>query len=184
MERNRYVIVLVFCTSHSISRTFRNRTLKQGLRLIRRHPKLIYLLCGSFLCGLLTGSKHRHVVPADGHVAVNYDFLGTRYIPYSDLNHACPDIRGWVMLEGEGEKPDLSKYEGRERSVLYATFGRIIMWATFGLVQCDNCTSLTRSIMRDMGIPVSRWAWSPRHLLQWCTENGFDFFAGEPPASC
>lgn len=184
MERTRYAIVLVFCTSHTFTETFKNRTWKQVYRLCRRHPKLVYLLIGSALCGFLTGSKHRHVLPADGKVAVNYDFLGTKYIPYQDLKRAMPHIRGWVLLEADGEKPDLSKYEGIKRSVIYATMGRVLMWATFGLIQCDNCTSLTRSVMRDMGIPVPRWAWSPKHLLQWCTENGFDFFAGDPPASC
>ena len=183
MERNRYAIVLIFSTGHSISGLFENRTLRQCLRLIRKHPKLIYLLIGSFLCGVLTGSRHRHVLPADGEIAVNYDFLGVKYLPYQGVARLMPGVRGWIQLPGEGDPPDLTKYEGRTRSVIYATLGRIIMWATFGLIQCDNCTSLTRMVMRDMGIPVSRWAWSPKHLLLWCTENGYDYFAGDPPVS-
>ncbi len=183
MERTGNVIILVFAEGHTISGLLKKRTPKQLLRLLRKHPRIVYMHFGSFLSWLVTGSSHRHVLPSDGTVAIDFTWTEIRYRPHSGLARAMPGITGWVMLESDGDPVDMEKYTAKKRGVISTTIKGLFMWATFGIYQVENCTSLARNIMLDMGIPVSRWAWSPRHLLQWCTQNGYDFYAGDPPSS-
>ena len=181
MKRNRYVIILVFASGESIGRFYRGKTWKRRWKVTRKYPCLIYHLLGLWLTGKLINSMHRHVSPSDDTIAMSYNYFNVSFIPAHLIDKNIPNITGWVVVDGPN-KPNLGQHEGLKTSRVYSTIMNLLMWATRGLIQTRNCSSLTRDIVRELGIDVPRRVWNPALLLLWLTENGYAFFTGPPPS--
>tara|TARA_Y100001973_G_C5160182_1_gene313077 strand:- start:49 stop:615 length:567 start_codon:yes stop_codon:yes gene_type:complete len=175
-QRNRYAYAVMFTRGPQIQDYFRGKSLRDAWRLIKRRPKAVYQLAGGWLCGLLTLSRHRHVIVADDEVIMDFGFEELNFHPLSKFQRDHHNLNGFVMFYSN-IKPDWTLYEGIETSLWYATAGRLLMWATRGVYQCKNCTTVTRYFLECMGVRVPRKCWNPKLLLLWMTENGFTFTA-------
>jgi len=181
MERNRYVYLIVFTRGPIWSERMKGKGWRRRLHFIRRRPGMAYQLLGSWLSMVLTGSEHRHIVVTDMSMALDHSFDGVRYRLHEHLHHD-KSINGWVSFESS-HQIHWPQFEGREATLFGATVKRLLMWATRGLYQFNNCTATAREVLFLCGIQPPRRCWNPRLLLQWFTENGYDFTAGPPPSA-
>ena len=180
MKRNRYAIIVIFTEGRKLSDVFDGRSWKQRIRLIRRAPKVLYQVFGTWLCGLAIRSRHRHVLIGDSQFLLNYGFQQIDVYAYND-GIKMPNILGWIVVEIDMEPDMAAAPHFKKRSLWYATLARLAMAFSRGLYQCDNCTVLVRDVLQHHGLDVPKKCWNPKALLLWMTENGHDFIAGSPP---
>ena len=157
-------------------------------RMFRKKPGLFYEIASSYFGKLAIGGDHRHVAVTDGEVVVDYAWRQFRYWPYEQYIKKFRNINGYVLIPiNEDSKygwegVDLGQYKKPDRSYLRGTITIWLMGLTRGLYQTTNCTTTARQVLGDAGIHVPRRVWNPQLLVQWLTENNYDFYASTPPS--
>ena len=184
-QRNRnHRCMLIWASGATWSKSMSKFNGRRKLRFIKKNPGLAYQLFGNYLITKLTRSKATHLLISDGAVVVDYTFKDMRFWAYEEFINRFPNIIGWSVIETD-DKVDFSPLEGMKSSSLFsATFWRLLMWATRGLVQRRNCVTTARSVLKQAGVRFPRRAWSPKIALNYFMENGNDFTAGPPPSFC
>ena len=176
--KQRYGYAIIFTQGPRLRDFLKGSTWKQILALCRRRPGIMYQLAGSWLSGKMTTTKHRHCLPANDEYVMDFGFKNVNLVRTDVFDRRTNNTNGWVYFESS-LVPDWDQYKEIQCSLFYATWGRLLMWATRGRYQCKNCTTVTRHWLHCMGIPVPRKCWNPKLLLLWMTENGYSFTYGD-----
>lgn len=157
--------------------------MRSRFRLLRKKPRLFYLMCCAWVAGVFGGSRFRHVAISDTEVVVNYEFLKRNYWSHEGYV-GFNKILGYVEIESDMalDFRMLPAFDRTKRMIpLTAQF--LLMGMTRGLYQVDNCTINAKQALWGAGIEVpDRSIWCPTKLLLWLMENGKDFTAGPPPS--
>ena len=179
MERDLYKTVLLFTESDR----FGDMPMRDRWRLLKRKPKVAYLMGAAWVAGVFGGSRFRHVAISDGDVVVNFEFLRRNYWSH-EAYVGSNQILGYVEIESDS-KLELSSLPSLDRSrwMLPLTVLFLLMGITRGFYQVNNCTISAKQALWGAGIDIpDRSIWCPTKLLLWLMENGKDFVAGSPSA--